>query len=79
MRTPERRHPRAWTRDPFLFGLALTFLGFVTVTLAVTGRAFGDPALIGLAIVSVVPAFWLFYQRSQALADRAPRDRRRRR
>ena len=79
MRTPERRHPRAWTRDPFLFGLVLTFLGFVTIALAVTGRAFNDPALIGLAVVSVAPAFWLFHQRSQALTDRAPRDRRRRR
>ena len=78
MRTPERRHPRAWTRDPFLFTLALTFLGFVTVVLAITGRLREEPALIVLAVVSVVPAFWLFYQRSQALADRAPRGRRRR-
>ena len=78
MRTPERRHPRAWTRDPFRFTLALTFLGFVTVILAVTGRVFNDPALYALAAVSVAPAFWLFYQRSRALADRAPRDRRRR-
>ena len=78
MRTPERRHPRAWTRDPFLFALALTCLGFVTVLLAVTGRVREEPALIALAAVSVVPAFWLFYQRSRALAERAPRDRRRR-
>ena len=78
MRTPERRHPRAWTRDPFLFTLALTFLGFVTVVLAVTGRILNDPALIALAVVSVIPAFWLFYQRSQVLAGPAPRGRRRR-
>ena len=78
MRTPERRHPRAWTRDPFLFALALTSLGFVTVFLAVTGRVREEPALIALAAVAVVPAFWLFYQRSRALAERGPRDRRRR-
>lgn len=77
MRTPERRHPRGWTRDPFLFTLALTFLGFVTVVLAVTGRLRDEPALLVLAAVSVIPAFWLFYQRAQALADRAPRGRRR--
>jgi short subunit fatty acids transporter len=73
MRTPERRHPRTWTPDPFLFTLALTFLGFVTVVLAVTGRLRDEPALLVLAVVSVVPAFWLFYQRAQALAPRAPR------
>ena len=78
MRTPERRHPRAWTRDPFLFALALTFIGFVTVVLAVAGRVREDPALIVLAFVSVVPAFWLFYQRSRALMDQPPRARRRR-
>ena len=78
MRTPERRHPRAWTRDPFLFTLALTFLGFVTVVLAITGRLREEPTLIVLAVGSVVPAFWMFCRRSQALADRAPRGRRRR-
>ena len=78
MRTPERRHPRAWTRDPLLFALALTFLGSITVVLAVTGRVREEPAFIALAVVSVVPAFWLFYQRSQALAERAARGRRRR-
>ena len=79
MRPPERRHPRTWTRNPFLFTLALAFLGFVTVVLAVTGRVRDEPALLALAVVSVIPAFWLFYQRSQALADGAPRERRRRR
>ena len=78
MRTPERRHPRAWTRDPLLFALALTFLGSITVVLAVTGRVREEPAFIALAVVSVVPTFWLFYQRSQALAERAARGRRRR-
>jgi hypothetical protein len=65
-------------RDPFLFALALLSLGFVTIALAVTGRLFGDPALIGLAVVSTFPAFWLFYQRERAMTtsradDRYPR------
>jgi len=75
MRPPERRHPRAWTRDPFLFALCLTFLGSVTVLFAIAGRVFGDPALVGLSVLSVGPAFWLFHQRSQALAHGPPRDR----
>ncbi len=78
MGTPERQHPRAWTRHPVLFALALAFLGSVTVILAVAGRVREEPALTALAVVSVVPAFWLFYQRSRALGERAPRDRRRR-
>ncbi len=78
MGTPERRHPRAWTRDPVLFALALAFLGSVTVVLAVAGRVREEPSLTVLAVVSVVPAFWLFHQRSRALGDRPPRDRRRR-
>ena len=73
MPTRQSRHPRAWTRDPYLFALALIALAFVTVALAITGRLFDDPALIGLAIVSTVPAFWLFYQRQRAFeASRAP-------
>lgn len=78
MGTPERRHPRAWTRDPVLFALALAFLGSVTVVLAVSGRVREEPALTVLAVISVAPAFWLFYQRSRVLAERAARDRRRR-
>ena len=79
MRSPDDRKRRAWVRDPFLFGMALVFLGLVTVVLAVTGRLFSDPALLGLAVVSVVPAFWLFYQRSRALGSGRPNDRGRRR
>ena len=74
-RRPDRNNRRVWIRDPFLFGMAMTLLGFVTVALAVTGRLFGDPALIGLAVISVVPAFWLFYQRGRSLASRPPNDR----
>ena len=67
MRNHESRPRRPWMRDPLLFSLALLSLAFVTIALAVTGRLFGDPALIGLAIASTVPAFWLFYQRDRAL------------
>ena len=79
MRTPNQRERRAWVRDPFLFGMALVFLGLVTVTLAVTGRLFGDPALMGLAAVSVLPAFWLFYQRGRVMGSGRSNDRGRRR
>ena len=60
-------------RDPFLFTLALSSLAFITVALAITGRLFGDPALIGLAVISTFPAFWLFYQRERV--DRRPAGR----
>jgi hypothetical protein len=66
-------------RDPFLFMLALTALAFVTIALAITGRLFGDPALIGLAVISTVPAFWLFYQRERVVASGRANDRLRRR
>jgi hypothetical protein len=62
-------------QDPFLFALALLSLAFVTIALAVTGRLFGDPALIGLAIVSTFPAFWLFYQRERRLSQGQRGDR----
>ncbi|MCC6173773.1 MAG: hypothetical protein IT305_00585 [Chloroflexi bacterium] len=79
MPTPERRPHRAWLRDPFLFAMTLATLAFVTIALAVTGRFFGDPALLGLAVVSVLPAFWLFYQRERAMATGRGDDRPRRR
>ena len=65
-------------RDPFLFALALMTLAFVTVTLAITGRLFNDPALIGLAVISTCPAFWLFYQRQRAFDGSRTPDRYRR-
>ena len=79
MPSRESRGDRAWLRDPFLFTLSLTSLAFVTIALAVTGRLFGDPALIGLAVISTFPAFWLFYQRERALAASRPNNRLRRR
>jgi hypothetical protein len=78
MPSRESRPPRAWMRDPYLFALALVLLAFVTVALAITGRLFGDPALIGLAVVSTFPAFWLFYQRQRALDGSRTPDRFRR-
>lgn len=79
MRTPNERPRRLWVRDPFLFGMALACLSLITIALAMTGWLFGDPALIGLAVVSVAPAFWLFYQRDRVLANSGVNDRRRRR
>ena len=69
MPSRESRNPRAWMRDPFLFTLALLSLAFITIALAITGRLFGDPALIGLAVISTFPAFWLFYQRERTDLD----------
>ena len=50
-----------------------------TLALAITGRLFGDPALIGLAVVSIFPAFWLFYQRERVIDAGRANDRLRRR
>lgn len=74
MSSREPRNQRVWLRDPFLFTLSLLSLAFVTVSLAITGRLFGDPALIGLAVLSTVPAFWLFYQRQRAMTGGRPHD-----
>ena len=79
MPSRESRGDRTWMRDPFLFTLALAALACVTLALAITGRMFGDPALIGLAVVSIFPAFWLFYQRERSTAGGRPNDRLRRR
>ncbi|MGE3269859.1 MAG: hypothetical protein AB7P40_13995 [Chloroflexota bacterium] len=75
MPSRQSRHPRAWMRDPYLFTLSLAALAFITVALAITGRLFDDPALIGLAVVSVVPAFWLFYQRERVVSGSGSHDR----
>jgi hypothetical protein len=66
-------------RDPFLFTLALFALALITIALAITGRLFGDPALIGLAVISTFPAFWLFYQRQRSMSAGGANDRLRRR
>jgi len=74
----QSRRRRSWVRDPFLFALALVFLGFSTVALAITGRLFREPALVVLAVLSVAPAFWLFYLRARLTADDRPTSRARR-
>ena len=79
MPSRESRNHRAWMRDPFLFTLALLSLAFVTIALAITGRLFSDPALIGLAVVSTFPAFWLFYQRERTISAGRTNDHLRRR
>ena len=79
MPSRESRPQRPWLRDPFLFTLAVLSLAFVTIALAITGRLFSDPALIGLAVVSICPAFWLFYQRERVIASGGSNDRLRRR
>jgi hypothetical protein len=48
--------------------MALAFLSTITIVLAVAGRVHGDPALMALAVVSVAPAIWLFYQRGKAFS-----------
>ena len=75
MPSRESRNPRAWMRDPFLFTLALLSLALITIALAITGRLFGDPALIGLAVISTFPAFWLFYQRERTMSAGGANDR----
>ena len=54
--------------DRFLFALCLAFLAFTTWALAVTWRLMGDPLLLALAVVSVLPAFYLFYLRDGSAA-----------
>jgi hypothetical protein len=78
MRRPERQARRAWVLDPTLFGLAITFLGALTVSLFVYGRLYDQWALYGLSALSLLPAFWLFYRRAEAMHT-ARRDARGRR
>ena len=75
----EFRNQRAWMRDPYLFTLALLSLACTTIVLAIAGRIYGDAALIGLAVLSTFPAFWLFYQRERSISARNANDRLRRR
>ena len=78
-RAPAPRNPRLAStgpgdfrdrlrRDRFLFGTSLAFLAFTTGALAVTWRLVGDPVLLTLTIVSVLPAFYLFYLRDGSSA-----------
>jgi len=50
-------------RDPFLFLLSLGVLAFVTWAFALTWWVTGSVVPLGLALASVVPAFFLFYLR----------------
>jgi hypothetical protein len=50
-------------RDRFLFLTCLAFLGFVTWAFALTWWVTGAVAPLALALVSVAPAFVLFYLR----------------
>jgi hypothetical protein len=43
------------------------FLAFTTWALAVSWRLLGDPVLLALAIISVPPAFYLFYLRDNPI------------
>ena len=50
-------------RDPFLFVLCLGALAFVTWAFALTWWVTGGFIPLALALVSVAPAFFLFYLR----------------
>ena len=50
-------------RDPFLFLLSLGALAFVTWAFALTWWVTGSVVPLGLALASIVPAFFLFYLR----------------
>jgi hypothetical protein len=49
--------------DRFLFLTCLAFIGFVTWAFALTWWVTGAVAPLALALVSVAPAFFLFYLR----------------
>jgi len=50
-------------RDPVLFLVCLGALAFLTAAFALTWWVTGAVILLALALVSVVPAFLLFYLR----------------
>lgn len=50
-------------RDPFLFAMCLGFLFFATAAFALGWRILGEPVLLMLAVISIPPAFLLFYLR----------------
>jgi hypothetical protein len=50
-------------RDPFLFVLCLGAVGFITWAFALTWWVTGGMIPLALALVSVPPAFVLFYLR----------------
>ncbi len=55
-------------RDRFFFTMSLGFLAFTTWVLAVTWWLVGDPLLLALTILSIAPAFYLFYLRDGSAA-----------
>jgi hypothetical protein len=50
-------------RDPFLFVLCLGAVAFITWAFALTWWVTGGTIPLALALVSVAPAFFLFYLR----------------
>jgi hypothetical protein len=50
-------------RDPLLFVLCLAGAAFLTWAFAMTWWVTGQTAPLALALVSVLPAFYLFYLR----------------
>jgi hypothetical protein len=50
-------------RDPLLFVACLAGLAFLTWASAMTWWVTGAPASLALALVSIAPAFYLFYLR----------------
>jgi len=50
-------------RDPFLFLLCLAVLALLTAAFALTWWVTGGIVALGLALASLVPAFFLFYLR----------------
>jgi hypothetical protein len=67
--TPPPRNTRGGTirerlkRDPFLFLLCLGAIAFMTWAFALTWWVSGSVVPLGLALVCVAPAFFLFYLR----------------
>jgi hypothetical protein len=53
-------------RDPFVFVLCLAGLAFLTWAFAMTWWVTGAAAPLAIALVSVAPAFYLFYVRDAA-------------
>jgi hypothetical protein len=65
---PPRNSRGAWVRerlkrDPFLFLLCLGVLAFSTWAFALTWWVTGGAVPLALALVSIAPAFFLFYLR----------------
>jgi hypothetical protein len=55
-------------KDRILFAMCLGFLAFTTWALAVSWMLLSEPSLLILALVSLAPAFYLFYLRDAVKA-----------